>query len=662
MSDVSSTPARRGVHVPVGVRDHRRRAPLRDRVRDRPPLRATAPRRRPVRPCWPARVGRPDPACDRGARDHWDRARGAPLQRQWLAAPPRCQRLDDRDAENLLAQRLRAGRDRRSRVPQPARRAPGVDRPRPAASLPCGRCAAGVRKTRVCRSSSGRARTASSTLRRARPSCARRHPSRARRLRAQRTRSSASRAASSSCRSCGAATTLLALNACSDEESTQRPRAASPAARFAIPTTATTDPDAARAALAGDEFVFDVQGHFLEYHVDPPTRRRGATSGWASRSSSCGETDPTAVLLDQSLHGRGVPQERHVDDRAVRPADRTRGQPDVDAAHGRGAARCRARCAVTSACCCRRRRSRTSATCRRARRDGSDAGERTRSWRGRCSPTSPTSTTAPGTRGDSTTATPHSPQVGDAFIEQAVELGVPVITAHKGLSTTLGYTSPHASPADFGPAAKAHPEVRFVAYHSGFEAERRRGSVRRRRRANVGVNRLITHHARRRRRPEPERLRRARHHVVVADEPTRIRPRTCSASCSRHVGEDNVLWGTDCIFYGVAAGPDPGVPRLPDQRGVPGALRLPRADRRDQAQGARPERAALAQRRPDRRAPCTFTRDELETDPHARSRPRTRPSARAPPPSCARTSLTSARRAASSAPSRSGSCPRARRG
>src|SRR5437899_3976149 len=48
---------------------------------------------------------------------------------------------------------------------------------------------------------------------------------------------------------------------------------------------------------------------------------------------------------------------------------------------------------------------------------------------------------------------PSLPQVGNAFIEQAVKLGVPIITAHKGLSTPLGYTPPPASPAHFRPAA-----------------------------------------------------------------------------------------------------------------------------------------------------------------------------------------------------------------
>src|SRR2546430_13996783 len=44
---------------------------------------------------------------------------------------------------------------------------------------------------------------------------------------------------------------------------------------------------------------------------------------------------PAALLLDRAFHGRGVPQERHVDGDPVDAADRARRQPDVDRAHGR---------------------------------------------------------------------------------------------------------------------------------------------------------------------------------------------------------------------------------------------------------------------------------------------------------------------------------------
>src|SRR6185295_7022780 len=62
---------------------------------------------------------------------------------------------------------------------------------------------------------------------------------------------------------------------------------------------------------------------------------------------------------------------------------------------------------------------------------------------------------------------PDAAQVGGAFLEQARTLGPPVVAVHKGFSGG----SPYASPIDVGPAAAAHPDLSFVVYHSGFEAE-----------------------------------------------------------------------------------------------------------------------------------------------------------------------------------------------
>ena len=43
----------------------------------------------------------------------------------------------------------------------------------------------------------------------------------------------------------------------------------------------------------------------------------------------------------------------------------------------------------------------------------------------------------------------------------------------------------------------------------------------------------------------------------------------------KHCGPDNVLWGTDSHLVRLAAGPDPGLPRVPDRAGVPREVRLP---------------------------------------------------------------------------------------
>jgi uncharacterized protein len=66
---------------------------------------------------------------------------------------------------------------------------------------------------------------------------------------------------------CGAATTLFVLDACTRQASRK-----TPGGRYSIPPEATVEPDAAREVIGGDEFVFDIQGHLLEYKLNPATR------------------------------------------------------------------------------------------------------------------------------------------------------------------------------------------------------------------------------------------------------------------------------------------------------------------------------------------------------------------------------------------------------
>jgi uncharacterized protein len=101
---------------------------------------------------------------------------------------------------------------------------------------------------------------------------------------------------------------------------------------------------------------------------------------------------------------------------------------------------------------------------------------------------------------------------------------------------------------DVGPAARRHPYMNFVIYHSGFESGVAEGPYTRAT-ANVGVNRLITSMKRARIRPNQN---------VYAELGSTwwyvMRYPTQAAhvlgKLLKHVGEDNVVWGTDCLFYG----------------------------------------------------------------------------------------------------------------
>ena len=145
----------------------------------------------------------------------------------------------------------------------------------------------------------------------------------------------------------------------------------------------------------------------------------------------------------------------------------------------------------------------------------------------------------------------HDPDlapVGNAFLEHLVAIGTPILFVHKGLSNQTRY----GSPVDIGPAAASHPDVSFVVYHSGFEVAQREGPYTADA-ANVGVNRLITS------------VRDAGigpgenvyaelgstwwHLLRRPDEAAHVIGKLLVA-----FGENNILWGTDSIFYGSPQG------------------------------------------------------------------------------------------------------------
>lgn len=134
--------------------------------------------------------------------------------------------------------------------------------------------------------------------------------------------------------------------------------------------------------------------------------------------------------------------------------------------------------------------------------------------------------------------------VGDAYLEQVAAVGVPIVAVHKGLSGN----DPASSPADIGPAAANHPEIDLLVYHSGFESGLTEGpydpST-----ADVGVNRLIA---------SIETAGIGPGDNVYAELGSTWRTLMTRPDEAAHLlgklllalGEDNILWGTDSIWYG----------------------------------------------------------------------------------------------------------------
>jgi predicted TIM-barrel fold metal-dependent hydrolase len=136
---------------------------------------------------------------------------------------------------------------------------------------------------------------------------------------------------------------------------------------------------------------------------------------------------------------------------------------------------------------------------------------------------------------------------GIRFVEKARALGVKVICIHKGLP--FGPRSyEHSQCSDIGPIAKRFPDVKFLIYHSGFVSSVREqpydhGAKR------DGIDTLIRSLLDNGVKPGSN---------VYAELGSTWRflmrdPEQAAHALGKllqHCGEDNVLWGTDSIWYG----------------------------------------------------------------------------------------------------------------
>ncbi|MBA3264134.1 MAG: amidohydrolase family protein [Thermoleophilaceae bacterium] len=336
---------------------------------------------------------------------------------------------------------------------------------------------------------------------------------------------------------CGAATTLLALQGCASDLGRLL------GGRWDLPSEAGLEEEAARAVLAGQEFVFDVQGHFLEYDL----MRRSAGEpffGSVFPQVNCGADDPRAcfsreVFLEDMLlrsdtsmvtisalpiAPKGSPLSETIMDEARVTAELVTGWEPV-LLHAQvlpNYGRLEANLDMME---------------ENARRYPIAAWKVFTHF--------PDAFGQPGNAWRLDDADARLPQVGHAFIEKARALGIRIICAHKG----FGAGSRYASPDDVPRAAKDFRDVRFIVYHAGFERIGPREGPYTAATANVGINRLITAMKRDGVGPNEN---------VYAELGstwwTIMRDPEQAAhvlgKLLKHVGEDNVLWGTDCIFYG----------------------------------------------------------------------------------------------------------------
>src|SRR5262245_25923149 len=331
----------------------------------------------------------------------------------------------------------------------------------------------------------------------------------------------------------GAALVLATLDACSnDRNAASTDRTTSTAGgTFTVPTEATTEPSVATTVLAGDEFIMDVQGHLLDYVVVDASRQL-SDFGLGFPFAQCGENDPrTCFTMEHFLEEIFLRSDTSMvvlwalpietggaNPRSIDIMEMTRRvmiglcQDERILLHGQANPNLGAQDAALDAM------------------SVLAADHPIAAWK--------VYTHAPG-RGWSLTDT-----TGEAFLQRAVDLGRPIVCVHKGVSG--GNRS--ASPADVGPAAAHHPEARIVVYHSGWESGVAEGPYDPTA-PNAGVDRLIA---------SVEDAGLGPGANVYAELGTTWRSLMGDPTQAAHLlgklllylGDDNVVWGTDSIWYG----------------------------------------------------------------------------------------------------------------
>ena len=322
---------------------------------------------------------------------------------------------------------------------------------------------------------------------------------------------------------CASATTLSVLAACSSSRS-----GGSSGGTFTVPTEATTEPGAAQEALGGSELIFDVQGHLLEY----PPGSDLALPGFPQ--SECGADDPhecygmetfldlmflqsdTSAVMLSAVPFPGELLSPEVMAETIALADRI-------GCDGRVMMQGQANPSMAPSIAAMQDSMASIA-----------ADFPIRAWK------TYTHSGGPGWFLDDHDGS--APQVGDAFLEQAAALGIPIVAVHKG----FGSGSRFASPVDIGPAAAAHPDISFVVYHSGYEAGGTEGPYDP---DGEGVDRLITSMRDAGLGPGSNVYRALgstwKLTMGEPDQAAHILGKLLVA-----LGEDNVVWGTDSLWYG----------------------------------------------------------------------------------------------------------------
>jgi hypothetical protein len=302
---------------------------------------------------------------------------------------------------------------------------------------------------------------------------------------------------------CGAASTLLAFNAANAASGRT-------GGFFELEQVTAVDPDLAAERLEGREFVFDVQGHFVGQHGLGKTGLGGAEQ-FIKDIFLDSDTDMMVLSF--------IPSHREKELLTIQEADEVR--RIIDRMEGTHRLLIHGRV--------------------NPNQDGDLEGMDELAERWGVSAWKCYTQWGPDGRGFFL----HD-DIGLRMIEKARALGVKNICVHKGLP--FGRRSyEHSVASDIGIVARMFPDVNFLVYHSGFIADQPEGPYNPDR--GEGIDALI-------RSVEEHGI--AKNSNVYAELGSTWRyamrdPDNAAhivGKLVKHIGEKNVLYGSDCIWYG----------------------------------------------------------------------------------------------------------------
>ena len=303
---------------------------------------------------------------------------------------------------------------------------------------------------------------------------------------------------------CGAASTLLAFNSVNAAS-------AKAGGFFQISEDAALDPELAAAELEGEEFIFDVQGHFVGEHG---LGRVGLGSAEDFIKDVFLDSDTDMMVLSF------IPSRREKELLSIAEADGAR----QVVARMEGSHRLLIHGRVNP-----NQPGDLEDMDELAERWGVSAWKTYTQW-------------GPDGKGFFM----HDEETGIRLIERARALGVRNICIHKGIPFG-SHSYEHSLCTDIGVVAKRYPDVNFLVYHSGFIPRQPEGPYDPER--GEGIDELIRSVI------ENDVGRNSNVYAELGSTWRYLMRDADSAAHTigklvKHIGEDNVLWGTDSIWYG----------------------------------------------------------------------------------------------------------------